>query len=322
MKSLLLVSVSLVVAFIVLEATENEIRIGMIGLDTSHCPAFTKMLNGFDEANQVRGARIVCAYPGGSPDVEDSYTRLDKYTTELRDELKVEIVADIPTLLEKVDAVILTSVDGRVHLEQLKPVIAAKKPVFIDKPMAASLEDVEEIFRLASENDTPCFSVSSLRFFPELQDAITDASMGKIIGCHAYSPCKTEPHHPDLFWYGVHGVEILFTIMGSQCVSVNRTFSEGTDVVTGKWQDGRLGTFRGIRDGKGDYGATIFYEKGIRHIKPGQGSLYKPLVEEIVKFFKTGNPPVPQEETIAIFAFMEAADKSKELGGKEVIIEQ
>ena len=322
MKLILLLSLAVFAISLTPKASENSIKVGLIGLDTSHAPAFIKVLNGIDSENHVPGAKVVCAYPGGSPDLKASYTRVDKFTAQIRDELKVEIVPDIPTLLEKVDAVILTSVDGRVHLEQVKPVIAAKKPVFIDKPMAASLEDLKEIFRLADKAVVPCFSSSGLRFFPELQEAINDAGMGKIVGCDAYAPCKTEPHHPDLFWYGVHGVEILFTVMGPECEMVTRVNTKGTDVVTGKWQGGRLGTFRGIREGKGGYGATIFYEKGILHVEPGKGSLYKPLLEEIVKFFKTGKPPFPQEDTVALFAFMDAAEKSKKLSGKGVKVER
>ena len=303
-------------------APEKPIRVGLIGLDTSHAPAFTRILNDSKSDNYVSGARVVCAYPGGSPDVEASYTRIDRFTSQIRDEFKVEIVQDIPTLLKKVDAVIINSVDGRVHLEQVKPVIAAKKPVFIDKPMAASLDDVQEIFRLANQAGVPCFSSSSLRFLEGIRESLADTSLGKVVGCHVYGPSSLEPHHPDLFWYGIHGVEMLFTVMGPECVSASRVHTEGTDVVTGKWKDGRLGTFRGIREGKSDYGMTIFFEKEVRHIERGKGSLYKKLLVEIINFFKTGKSPVPQEETLAIFAFMEAADKSKENNGKVILLKK
>jgi predicted dehydrogenase len=211
-------------------------------------------------------------------------------------------------------------VDGQVHLEQVRPVILAKKPVFIDKPMAASLEDVFKIFDLAKKENVPCWSASSLRFYPELQTAIRDSAMGRILGCEAYSPAKLEPHHPDLFWYGVHGVEILFTVMGPDIETVDRIYTDDFDLVTGVWRDGRIGTFRGSRIGKGKYGATIFYEKGVRHVEPGKGSLYTPLLKEIVRFFQTGKPPIAPNETIAIFKFMDAAQKSGENGGQTITI--
>ncbi|MBN1482219.1 gfo/Idh/MocA family oxidoreductase [candidate division KSB1 bacterium] len=297
-----------------------NIKVGLIGLDTSHAPAFTKILNDSSYRHHMPGARVVAAFPGGSPDVEASFSRVEKFTREVAS-YQVEIVEDIPSLLTKVDAVILTSVDGRVHLQQVKPVIAAKKPVFIDKPMAASLADVEEIFRLANEANVACFSASSLRFFPELQEALNDTSLGMVTGCDAYSPASLEPHHPDLMWYGVHGIEILFAAMGAECESLSRTFTPGTDMVVGLWTGGRIGTFRGIRDGKGRYGATIFFENGMRHVEPDTGLLYVHLMAEILTFFRTGNPPIPQEETIAMFAFMEGADISKAQDGARVRIQ-
>lgn len=290
------------------------LKIGLIGLDTSHAPAFARILNDADYEHYLPGAHVVAAFPGGSPDVEASATRVDKFTQQVAD-YGVEIVPDIPSLLPKVDAMILTSVDGRVHLEQVKPVIAAGKPVFIDKPMAASLADVQEIFRLANDANVPCFSASSLRFFPELQHALHDEKLGKVIGCDAYSPAHLEPHHPDLMWYGVHGVEILFTAMGANCTTVSRTSTEGTDVVVGTWNDGRIGTFRGIRDGAGRYGATIFFENGVINVEPNTGSLYVHLMKDILKFFQTGVSPISQNETIAMFAFMAAADESKDKDG-------
>lgn len=300
--------------------SEPTIKVGLIGLDTSHAPAFTKILNDSSHRHHLPGARIVAAFPGGSPDVQASITRVEKFTQEVAD-YQVEIVESLSDLLSKVDAVILTSVDGRVHLEQVKPVIAAGKPVYIDKPMAASLADVKEIFRLANEAKVPCFSASSLRFFPELRQALRDTSLGKIIGCDAFSPASLEAHHPDLMWYGIHGVEILFAAMGAACKSVSRTFAPGTDVVVGLWENGRIGTFRGIRDGQGHYGATLFFQNGVRFVEPNTSLLYVHLMIEILNFFRTGLPPVPQEETIAMFVFMEGAETSTAQNGIRVFFD-
>ncbi len=293
------------------------LRVGMIGLDTSHVIAFTELLNDPRNPNHVPGAKVVAGYPGGSPDVDASASRVEKFTAELRDKWHVEIVDDIATLCEKVDAVMLESVDGRPHLEQVRPVFAAKKPVFIDKPMAGNLEDVKEIFRLAAESGVPCFSSSCYRFV----EGLKRPDLGTVVGCDSYAPAAIEPHHPDLFWYGIHGVEALFTVMGPGCVSVTRVSSEGTDVVIGLWKDGRIGAFRGIREGRAASGVTVYCEKGIYTAQPDAGDVYKGLVREIVKFFQTGEPPVSEKETIQIYSFMDAADRSKKLGGKPVPLE-
>lgn len=295
---------------------KKPLRAGLIGLDTSHVIAFTKAINNPQAKGELANVRIVAAYPGGSPDVPSSRDRVAGYTKDLRDQFQIEIVPSIDALLEKVDVVFLESVDGRPHLEQVRPVLKARKPVFIDKPVAGTLADAVRIYRLAEKYGTPCFSSSSLRYGPNMEGVKADAKLGEVLGCDSYGPCSLEEHHPDLFWYGIHGVESLFTIMGTGCETVARVHTEGTDHVTGTWKGGRVGTFRGIREGKADYGSLVFGTKGISYLQGYHG--YEPLLVEVCKFFRTGRPPVEAKETLEIFAFMEAADESKRQGGAPV----
>ncbi len=291
--------------------TGSEVfRIGLIGLDTSHVIHFTRIIN--DPKNNY-GCKVIAGYRGGSPDVKASATRIDKFTNQLVNEFGVEIVGSIKELCKKVDGILLESVDGRPHLKQVKAVIAAGKPVFVDKPMAGSLADVIEIFRLAEKNNVPCWSSSSLRFFPGFVGVKDNKKIGPVLGCSTYGPCHLEEHHPDLYWYGIHGVEALFTIMGPGCETVQRTQTKDGELVVGVWNDGRIGTFRGIRKGRGGPGAVVYGRKGIVPIKGNWG--YKGLIDEIVNFFKTGNVPVAAEQTIEIYAFMSAADVSKAKNG-------
>ncbi len=303
-------------------AQEPLIRIGIIGTDTSHVPAFTKLLNDPKEPGYIPGARVVAAFKGGSPDVESSFKRVDNYAAEIHDKYGVEIVASIEELVSKVDAVLLESVDGRPHLAQVRPVFKARKRVFIDKPFAASYADAREIVRLAKETGTPFFSSSSLRYANDVVALKNNDKLGGILGALAFSPSPTEPHHPDLFWYGIHGVETLYTLMGAGCESVTRVNTTGADVVTGKWKDGRIGTFRGIRDGKQDYGAVAFGAKANAATTPPMKVDYRNLLVEIIKFFQTGQPPIAPEETLEIMAFMEAADLSKARGGAPVMLKE
>ncbi|MCI0638904.1 MAG: Gfo/Idh/MocA family oxidoreductase [Gemmataceae bacterium] len=301
-------------------AQEKKIlRAGLIGLDTSHVIAFTKLLNNPRNEGDLAGVRVVAGFPGGSKDIPDSANRVDKFTAQLRDEMGIEIVASIDELVGKVDVVLLESVDGRPHLQQVIPVLKAGKLVFIDKPIAGSLADVLLIFELSAKYKVPLFSSSSLRYYPGITGAKKNDRLGDILGATVHGPCSLEKHHPDLFWYGIHGVESLFTIMGTGCQSVVRTHTADTDVVTGTWKDGRLGTFRGIRKGASGYGGQVFGAKGI-HTLDSKGGSYEPLVREIVRFFQTGQAPVSAEETIEIFAFMEAADESKRQGGAPVTL--
>lgn len=300
-----------------LAADPPELKVGIIGLDTSHATAFTKVLNDPDAAPDVAKCRVVAAYPQGSRDIESSVSRVPGYTEEVK-ALGVEIVDSIEELLKRVDCVLLETNDGRPHLEQALPVLAAGKPTFIDKPIAGSLADAVAIFDAAEKHGAPVFSSSSLRYTSGAQ-AIRAGEIGKVLGCDAYSPAALEPSHPDLFWYGIHGVESLFTVMGAGCQSVVRVHSADADVVVGLWEGGRIGTFRGMRSGAGGYGGMAFGEKAIRPLGEYEG--YRPLVVEIVRFFRTRQPPVSAEETLEIYAFMEAADVSKRSMGASISLD-
>ncbi|NLN30359.1 MAG: Gfo/Idh/MocA family oxidoreductase [Bacteroidales bacterium] len=293
-------------------------RIGIIGLDTSHSTAFTKTLNDPSAGPQFQGYKVVAAYPRGSRDIQSSVERIPGYTEEMK-KMGVEIVDSIDELLQKVDFVLLETNDGRLHLEQAIPVMKAGKRMFIDKPIAASLADTIAIFDAAEYYKTPLFSASSLRYITGAKE-IAEGSVGKVIGADVYSPATLEETHPDLYWYGVHGVETLFTIMGTGCKTVSRAFTAGTDLVTGIWEDGRIGTMRGIRQGSSGYGGVVYGEKEIKAL--GSYAGYDPLLVEIVRFFTTGILPVSPEETLEIFAFMTAADESKNKGGIPVRMEK
>lgn len=291
-----------------------ELRIGIIGCDTSHVPAFTETLNNPDAKGHVPGGKVVAAFRGGSPDLPDSANRIDGYTTKLKEHYGVKFYDSIEELCQNVDAVCIESLDGRPHLEQVKPVLKARKPVFVDKPMAGSLRDVIEMFRLAKEAKVPLFSSSSLRFASN-SVAVKNGAIGEVSYAETYGPCSIEPHHPDLFWYGVHGTEALFTVMGTDCEIVQRsTTKDGKIEVIGTWGGGRKGVYR---EDKGFHGSA----KGSKGEAPVGGfDGYVPLVAEIMRFFQTGMAPVKPEETIEIFAFMEAADESKRQNGAPVRI--
>jgi predicted dehydrogenase len=310
---------SVLVAFQAAIGAEEEqpiIRVGIVGCDTSHVIAFTDAINKPDATGALARCQVTIAFPGGSPDIADSRNRLEGFVNQLR-ERGVEIVDTIEKLADKSDAILLESVDGRVHLAQFRAV-ARGKPVFIDKPAAASAAHVAAIFRYADATKTPCFTSSALRFCDEVQSVANDKSVGDVVGCETVSPMHVEPSHPDLFWYGVHGVEALYAILGPGCQTLTRTDTESSTVVTGKWSDGRIGTYRGVREG-GAYAATLFGTKGVAHRAGFSG--YGPLVEKICTFFITREEPVSRKETLEMFAFMEAADESKRQGGSPVALE-
>lgn len=302
-------------------ARAADVRIGMVGLDTSHVVAYLNIFNDPANKDYVPGAKIVAGFKGGSADIESSRSRVDGFTKTAQEKFGVTIYDSIEELAKNVDAILILSVDGRPHLEQFRRTLAAKKPVFIDKPLAGSLKDALEIMRLSREAKVPVFSSSSLRYTPDSPMRKIDKS-AQILSAYSFGPAELEAHHPDLYWYGIHAVEALYSVLGSGCEKVVRTHTKNTDIVTGVWSDGRVGTMQGNRNaagkGFGGYGVTVMTSKGA--VTGGEKHSYKPLAEDYLKFFQTGISPVPLETTIEILAFMEAADESKRRGGAPVSI--
>lgn len=301
-------------------------RIGIIGLDTSQVTMIISHINnipgpGYDVVQPLwdssfEGFRVTAAYPYGSKKIESSIKQIPTYAGKMK-ENGVELVDSIQDLLSRVDAVMLMTFDGHPRVEQAMQVIKAGKPLFINKPFAASLKDVIKIMDAAKKYNCPIFSSSPTRYLKGAQ-AARNGSIGDIMGADSYSGCPLEPTHPDFYWYGIHGIEILFTIMGKDCQTVQRRHTQNTDHVLGVWDNDRIGTYRGIRKGKVTHSGVAY---GLNEILPA-GSFndvgHRPLVIDMLKFFRTGVSPVSIEETLAIHVFMEAADESKRQGGAPV----
>jgi len=290
----------------------KDLRVGIIGTDTSHVPAFTQQFRSHPEWRM----KVVAAFKGGSPDLPTSADRVEGFARTIQEKYGVQIVGSIDELLAKVDAVLLESVDGRPHLAQVTPVLKAGKRVFIDKPLAASLDDARKIVQLSKETGTPFFSCSSYRFHPDVPRLRDDPGVGKVTKVQASSPFSKLEFHPDLYFYGIHGVEALYAVMGRGCVSVSRKTENGADITTGQWKDGRVGVYYGPAKGEKVpvlrvWGATDSIEAR------GEGG-YEGLVRAIAEFFQTGRVPVDPAETLEIFEFMTAAQLSKERGGAPV----
>jgi hypothetical protein len=295
-------------------APAADLRLGIIGTDTSHVIAFTRLLNEASAAQHVPGARVVAAFKGGgSKDLADSYQRVDKFAEELRTKWNVEMVSDIPSLCQKVDGVMIESVDGRQHLEQVKQALASGKPLWIDKPLASSLADAREILRLAKNVGVPWFSASSLRYGKDVDSLKFPDATGAV----AWGAGPLGRDQLDLAYYAIHVVELLYAVLGPGCEEVARTHTDAADVIVGKWRGGRIGEVRALRPDS-DYGALIFRAGGKTAVSPNIDDSYRPLVMEIVKFFQTKQPPVPNEETLEVIEFMAAAQRSMTLGGASV----
>ncbi len=294
------------------ESKKAAMKIGMIGLSV-HSADFTEIINGGPGFENFRVT--VCCHPPGNPDVEFSEDQLGKFTAVMQKH-GVKLVGSIGSLLEDADAVMLLTNDGRPHPEQVLPVLKAGKPVYIDKPVAENLKNVVAIYNASGQYKTPVFSSSALRYTGGAQKIAGGEGIGRVLGADTYGPAPLQASHVDLFWDGIHAIELLFTVMGVGCRSVSRTHTPGADVVTGVWSGGRIGVCRGLRSGRIAFGGTVYGTSAIADIGKFDG--YKGLVLAITRFFETGVAPVTPAETLEIYAFMEAAQESGRRGGSPV----
>lgn len=285
--------------------------VGIVGMDTSHSPTLVKAIN-----NTANGYSVIAAFTTVSLDLPPSANRVDKFTQQISD-MGVEIVSTLEELLEKVDFILLCTVDGRRHLEQVEKIFKAGKRVFIDKPLAASLKDVIKIFELSKKYNIPTFTSSAVRFMENVQD-VRNGSIGKLSGASTFAPISYQPTHPELYWYGIHGIEMLFTLMQSGCKQVKRLQTEQYDLITGDWGNGKIGTFRGLKNKMQEYGGLAFGENGVSNL--GRFKDFEGLHHAILHYFDTGDIPVKPKETIEIFAFMEAAHMSSKKEGDWITI--
>ena len=306
-------------------AKKPGLRIGIIGCDTSHAPAFTGMLNAKKPDPIFNGARVTCAYKWGSRDLACALTRYEKFIGQMK-RSGVKMVDSIPELLAQCDAVCIETVDGRPHLAEAREVFASGKPCFIDKPIAASLADAIKIVEEGRRTKAKWFCSSSLRYLPRLA-AVRAGEFGRVRGADCWSPTTFEPTHSEFFWYAIHAAEPLFAMMGTGCKEVRCTGTETEDVAIGTWTDGRLGVMRALNYSRSGscYGGTAFCEGKGKKIRGGAVDLgtyngYRDLLVEIVRFFETGVPPVSAEETLEIYTFLEAAAQSKRRGGAVVTL--
>jgi virulence factor len=285
------------------------IKLGVLDFDTSHVVEFTKRLNHKDIAEDqwVDGAEVVIGCPGESKIMPE---RIPEYRKAM-EKLGVPLVEKPEEMIGKVDGMLVESQEGTPHLERARPFLEAGIPCYIDKPFTCSFADARKLVELADRHKVPIFSASSLRYAPELVEYVADAKKhGKILGALAYGPASEHERNPGLFHYGIHAVEILYTVMGPGCQRVTCTHEKDVDEVTGQWGDGRVASVRGIRSGKSDYGCLAFTEQGVQSVPIGTKYIYRELLKKIVEMFQTKKPPLDVTVTVEIVGFIEAAWKS------------
>ena len=288
----------------------------MAGLDTSHVGAFANLLHDSANPHHVPGARIVAAFPGGSADFEQSIGRVEGFTANLRDSHGVEIVESIEGLRGKCDAIMLESIDGRVHLPQFREIVQWGLPVFIDKPLTISADEARELVALARQYEASITSASALRYAEDFRTALRPEDPELIFGADFYGPMSMVEMCPGYFWYGIHTAEMLFATLGRGCRDVSVTRENTQDVIVGRWADGRLGVLRGNREGNSGFGGVLHRRSGSKSFAVSSAAkpFYVSLLEKVIPFFRGESTMVELDEMVEVIAFLEAANQSAASG--------
>lgn len=291
------------------------IRAGFVDFDTSHTQQFTMRFNHveIDEEQWVEGVKLVAGLPGTpAPGNEE---RTAEYIEKCRG-WGLKIVDSPEELMKEVDVVLVESLEGSRHLERARPFIEAGRCMFIDKPFTDSIEDAETIIELAAKHGAKIMTGSSLRYALEIEELHADvANTGKVLGAVAYSPSKPLNDVPALVNYGVHGVETLYGLMGGGCQSVSSVDAHTLQTVTGLWEGGRTGVMVGVQEAAGGYGFTAYCEKAVVQREISSGFIYRELLKNMAKFFETGEPPIPIEQSLEVMVFIQKALESAKQNG-------
>ena len=291
----------------------DELRIGMIGLDTSHCTAFTELLNNNRNRHHVKGGKVVYAYAGGSQFFSKSHSRVAGFTNKLQKTYGVEIFSSIEQVAEKSDAILLESCDGRQHLEQFQILAPYGKPVFIDKPFTCSANDAKIIVELSQKHNSPIYSASSLRYYKGIKEYRHNAA---VKSAHFHGPVELLSDFPGYFWYGVHLAEIGFEIFGQGCQleNIQVSHTENLDTVMCPWSNGRALVLYGYRNYKEhNWGGMLYtHEKKIETTAVDRPPGYAVLLDKILQFFKNRQSPIDSAEMIEVVALL--AEINKKMG--------
>lgn len=292
-----------------------NLNIALVGCDTSHSVHFARLLNDDSDPEHVPGACVIAAVTDGYGTISGSRDRALANAAEIESKHGVTLHESIADLPPGCDAIFIETTDGARHLDQLLEAVEFKIPIFIDKPLALGSEDAESIFRIGREKNVPIMSSSALRYDTSFCDALEQCLDEPIQGADIYGPMTFVAGCPEYFWYGIHTAEMLLAAMGPGLNEVRVIHQERHDVISGVWDDGRIGTIRGTREPHFAFGGTLHTANKPVGFTVAEGGVpfYAKLLQQVVRFVKTGTSPIPHQQTLDIIRFLEAAEKQRKL---------
>ena len=288
----------------------RDLRIGIIGLDTSHTIEFTRRLQAPDcpPEQRIEGATVTRCMRFETPFQDRA--GLDGRQQQLEG-WGVEVTEDFDTAVADADALLIEINDPSLHLEYVRRCAGLGVPLFLDKPLAQDLAAGLEIARIAAEQDLQLCSTSSLRFASGLQDACAAVPAPRHVT--TFGPINRAAAGSSIVWYGVHAVEMLVRAIGRGAATAS-THRWGEDaVVVVEYPDGRTGVVELCVGG--GYGGVLRSGPDVAPYTVEMTGIYTALLSELMPFLAGAAPPVPLEDAVEVVAILDAAERSSRAGG-------
>lgn len=282
--------------------TTRDVKVGIIGLDSSHTPEFVRLIQG--EEKKMEGLRVEKAMRFASPfqaefGQDERQAKIEKWG--------VRMCRSVEETVDGMDAVFVEINDPAQHLHYFEQVAGLGIPVFLDKPLAGTLNDGLKIVELAAKHRTNVWSASSLRFIPGLAAARTKAP--DPVCANIYGALGKAASGSDLIWYGVHAVEMLNAVMGSGARSVRALSDDNGVVISVQYGNGRRGVVE-CNSNLYQYGGRLQRQDAFAVFDSVGEIFYVYLLQEIRQWLAGGPAPVSMSDALEILAILDAAERS------------
>ncbi len=224
-----------------------------------------------------------------------------------------KVVDKAEEMIGQVNAILLARDDPENHVAMAKPFLDTEIPIFIDKPLAITSDDLA-YFTGQNEKGKFIMSSSSMRYSFECRTVRTElASLGKI-------ELATVIGTKDWVKYGVHMLEALFALLGDpKAVSVQHVTESGKDIVLIKFENGLLATVHLFMDIAATFQLSLFGRNGWRLVEIKDSySMFKENISEFIRSVREGQSRLPFEKTENIIRALIGAKDSLERGGKTI----
>lgn len=281
------------------------IKIGILGSDNSHALAFAKLCNIPDENGKYAydDIRITAIY-GRDDDPE--------HTKQVAAEGKIEFIAQKPEeFMGKVDAVMVVYRKGSYHVPEILPFIEAGYPVWIDKPVASSIEDIEKLKNAVIKNNALVTGGSTVKYAPQItalkNDILSDV-YGKVMGVSFNFPGDFESQYDGVFFYGPHNVEMMMGALGYDVKSVNVTKLSNNrfTAVVNYAECQAVLNYVPCRS----YYVTVFGDKKTDSVPLDISTVYKEGFSRFAEMLYTKKLPLSLDELVMPIYVLDAMDKS------------